>query len=388
MTPILLEPNSFKLDDRIGFLVDTLKAVVTEERNGKYEMSFQYPITGKWFDQINVGSLIMVKASDTNDVLQAFRVFKISRPLKGIVTYSCQHISYDLGGFPLAGFSAQDLTPQQAIQKALAESSLAQWFNTQSDITSTNSTTIEAPCSVRGLLGGMRGSILDVWGGEYEFNNRLITLHQARGTDNGVTIEYGKNMTSLQQESNISDTYTHILPYASYTVDGSDEPIYVFLPERVLALGIVGNPVTGANRALIMDFSDKFGENVTPTVTALREKARNWINNSGYGYTFPKVNIKVSFLPLWQTEEYKKIAPLEQVSLCDVVTVRYPALGVDIKTKVIQTVYNALTERYESITLGDLKESFASMYSSQVSAIQEIRTTFERSVIFLDDPIP
>lgn len=386
MTPILLEPDSFKLDDRIGFLVDALKALVTEERNGKYEMSFQYPITGKWFDQINVGSLIMVKPNDTTNVLQAFRVFKISRPLKGIVTYSCQHISYDLGGFPLAGFSAQDLTPQQAIQKALAEASLEQWFAVSSDISSTNSTTIEAPCSVRGLLGGMRGSILDVWGGEYEFNNRSIILHQARGADNGVTIEYGKNITSLQQESHISDTYSHVMPYASYTVDGSEEPVYVFLPERVLSLGIGGSPVTGANRALLMDFSDKFGENVTPTVSALRTKAKAWVSGTGYGYTFPKVNIKVSFLPLWQTEEYKNIAPLERVSLCDVVTVRYPALGVNVKTKVIKTVYNALTEKYESITLGDMKESFAAMYSSQVSAMKEMRESFERPVIFIDDP--
>lgn len=386
MTPILLEPNSFKLDDRIGFLVDTLKAVVTEERNGKYEMSFQYPITGQWFDNITDGSVIMVKPNDTAAALQAFRVFKISRPIKGIVTYSCQHISYDLGGFPLAGFTAQDLTPAQAIQKALSEASLAQWFMAQTDITSTNSTTIEGPCTVRGLLGGMRGSILDVWGGEYEFNNRMIILHQSRGSDNGVTIVYGKNMTSLQQESNISDTYTHVMPYASYTVEGSDEPNYVFLPEKVLSLGIGGSPATGANRALIMDFSDKFGDNVTPTVAQLRSKAQTWATGTGYGYTFPKTNIKVSFLPLWQTEEYKNIAPLERVSLCDVVTVKYPALGVNMKTKVIKTVYNALTEKYESITLGDMKESFASMYSSQVSAMQEIRASFERPIIFLDDP--
>lgn len=386
MTPILLEPNSFKLDDRIGFLVDTLKAVVTEERNGKYEMSFQYPITGQWFDNITDGSVIMVKPNDTAAALQAFRVFKISRPIKGIVTYSCQHISYDLGGFPLAGFTAQDLTPAQAIQKALSEASLAQWFIAQTDITSTNSTTIEGPCTVRGLLGGMRGSILDVWGGEYEFNNRMIILHQSRGSDNGVTIVYGKNMTSLQQESNISDTYSHVMPYASYTVEGTDEPIYVFLPERVLQLGIGGSPVTGANRALIMDFSDKFGDNVMPTVAQLRAKAQAWANGTGYGYTFPRTNIKVSFLPLWQTEECKNIAPLERVSLCDVVTVKYPALGVNMKTKVIKTVYNALTEKYESITLGDMKESFASMYSSQVSAMQEIRASYERPIIFIDDP--
>ena len=386
MTPILLEPNSFKLDDRIGFLVDTLKAVVTEERNGKYEMSFQYPIKGQWFDSITDGSVIMVKPNDTAAALQAFRVFKISRPIKGIVTYSCQHISYDLGGFPLAGFTAQDLTPAQAIQKALSEASLAQWFMAQTDITSTNSTTIEGPCTVRGLLGGMRGSILDVWGGEYEFNNRMIILHQSRGSDNGVTIVYGKNMTSLQQESNISDTYTHVMPYASYTVEGSDEPNYVFLPEKVLSLGIGGSPTTGANRALIMDFSDKFGDNVTPTVAQLRSKAQTWATGTGYGYTFPKTNIKVSFLPLWQTEENKNIAPLERVSLCDVVTVKYPALGVNMKTKVIKTVYNALTEKYESITLGDLKESFASMYSSQVSAMQEIRVSLDRPVIFIDDP--
>ncbi len=387
MIPILYDRDvGLKYDDNgIGFLPDTIKAVVTEERNGTYELSMQYPVSGKRYDQIGDGCLVKVKANHTS-VPQLFRIYKSSKPLKGIVTYSAQHISYDLGGFPLAGFTAQNVTAAQAIQKALTETPFSSYFSTQTDIATLNSTTIEGACTVRGLLGGMRGSILDVWGGEYEFNNRTIILHSARGADNGVTIEYGKNMTALQQESQIADTYSHIMPYASYTESEGGDPVYVFLPEKVLSNGINGVFAHGVNRALIMDFSDKFGEGVVPTISRLRTLANQWVSLYGLNYLSPKINIKVSFLPLAQTEEYKNIAPLETVSLCDTVTVRYPALGVNAKTKVIKTVYNALTEKYESITLGDMKESFAALMSTQISAVAQMRQSIDRPVFFITDP--
>ena len=327
MIPILYAKKTTNFNNNgLGFLKDAIKAAVTEERNGKYELSLQYPITGQWYSLITDGAIIKAKANETS-APQLFRVYKTSKPLKGIVTYSAEHISYDLNGLPLAGFSILNATPQMAITKALEETPLPHSFTAISDISTLNRTTITTPCSVRALLGGQTGSVLDVWGGEFEFDNFVVKLHNHRGANNGVSIEYGKNLKDIKQESNIAECYTHIMPYAVYNQDdgeGDSEEVYVYLTEKVMPLTAAGD--IGHYKAFIMDFSDRFGDDEIPTEEALRAKAAAYIAAADLGT--PKVNITVSFVQLWQTEEYKNIAPLERVSLCDTVAVRFSKLGV------------------------------------------------------------
>lgn len=372
MIPILYEKGTTDFSNNgLGFLKDATKATVTEERNGSYELSLQYPITGQWYELLGDGCIVKAKANETSKP-QLFRIYKTSKPLKGIVTYSAEHISYDLNGLPIAGFSITNATPQMAITRALEQTPLSHSFTAVSDISTLNRTSILTPCSVRALLGGQSGSVLDVWGGEYEFDNFVINLHAHRGKNNGVSIEYGKNLKDLKQESNIAECYTHIMPYAVYNNDdgeGNTEEVYVYLSERVLPLINAEN--VGHSKAFIMDFSDRFGDGETPTEEALRTKANAYIAAANLGA--PKINITVSFVQLWQTEEYKNIAPLERVSLCDTVAVRFSKLGVTASAKVIKTVYDALAERYDSIELGDAKSSFADTVNKQAAEIESVK---------------
>ncbi len=377
MIPILYAKNENTFTHNgIGFLKDATKCTVTEERNGSYECSLQYPITGQWYDQITEGCIIKAKANDTSE-LQLFRIYKSSKPLKGIVTYSAEHISYDLNGIPTLGFSVKNVTPQTAITRAIQDAGLPSAFTAISDISTLNSTTILTPCSVRAILGGQAGSVLDVWGGEFEFDNFVVKLHKHRGSDRGVSIEYGKNLKDLKQEANIADCYTHLMPYARYSVDGEgDEKIevYVYLSEKVLPLNSAEN--IGHSKAYIMDFTDRFGEGEEITEEALRAKATAYAAAAELGV--PKVNITVSFIQLWQTEEYKNIAPLERVMMCDTVAVRFSKLGVTASAKVIKTTYNTLEEKYDSVELGDAKSSFADTVNKQQAAIEEIKTSVQK----------
>lgn len=354
----------------IGFLVDAIKCTVNEERNGSYELSLQYPITGRWYDQITDGAIVKAKANETSE-LQLFRIYKSSKPLQGVVTYSAEHISYDLNGIPSLGLTVKNVTPQMAMTRAFSSAALSCPFTALSDISTLNSTTILTPCGLRSILGGQRGSILDVWGGEYEFDNFVVKLHAHRGQDNGVTIEYGKNLKDLKQESNITDCYTHLCPYAVYTAqdeNGDSREVYSYLPEKVIALPAAA--AIGHSKAYIMDFSDHFAEGEEFTEEALRAKATAYAAASKLGV--PKVNITVSFIQLWQTEEYKNIAPLERVKMCDTVTVRFSKLGVAATAKVIKTSYNALAEKYESITLGDAKSSLVDTVNKQNTEISNL----------------
>lgn len=377
MIPVLYNKSETTFTHNgVGLLSEAVKATVTEERNGSYELSLQYPITGHFYSEITEGAIIKAKANETSEP-QLFRIYKSSKPINGIVTYSAEHISYDLNGIPLLGFSIKNATPQMALTKAIEGAALPCPFTAYSNISTLNSTEILTPCSVRALLGGQTGSLLDVWGGEYEFDNFTVKLYLHRGKDNGVVIEYGKNLKDLKQESNIAECYTHLMPYAVYTVQdesGSSEEKYVYLAEKVIPLTEAED--IGHNKAFIMDFSDRFGGNEEITEEKLRAKATAYAAAADLGT--PKVNITVSFVQLWQTEEYKNIAPLERVKLCDTVTVRFSKLGVAATSKVIKTVYNSLQEKYESVTLGDAKSSFANTVNKQQEAIQEIKSSVKK----------
>lgn len=358
MIPILYKKNDELLTGSgVGFLRDTIKCTVTEERNGAYELEMQYPTSGVWFSELCEGALIKAKPNDTS-APQYFRIYKITRPIDRKVKCYAEHTSYDLTGYPLAGFTVIDATPAQAINKALSESGAPTEFAAESDIDTVNHTSTAKPCSVRALLGGQSGSILDVWGGEYEFDNFTIKLHRHRGKDTGVVIRYGKNLKNLQQESNISKCYTHILPYAvvqdASGTAGAETYIYL-AGEKTLQ--IAEQTAIGRKRVYLADLTDRFAEGETIDEATLRIKATAYAETCSLNV--PKISLTVDFVPLWQTEDYKDIAPLERVSLCDEVSVMFPELGVTAKSKVIKTVYDVLKERYEKIELGDAKSNFA-----------------------------
>ena len=367
MIPILYKKSDTNYTrNGAGFLTDILSCSVSEERNGEYECAFTYPIDGRLYSEIIEGDVIKAKANETSN-LQLFRIYSHSKPINGIVTFKAEHISYDANGIPIVGITATGVTPQAAITRAISAGAFASSFTAWSDISTLGNIDIKEPCSLRAALGGQQGSVLDVWGGEYEFDNYVIKLHQHRGADNGVTIEYGKNLTDVTQERNITETYTHIMPYAVYTSE-TDGDIVVTLTEKVLPLAIAEN--VGHQKAAIINFTDKFSENEPVTEQALRTKAAAFAQNSKLGT--PKVNIKASFVSLWQTEEYKNIAPLERVKLCDTVTVRFTKLGVSAKAKVIKTVYDTITERYTSVEIGDVQSNFSDTVIAQNKAITDL----------------
>lgn len=332
----------------VGRLADATSCKVQEDRNGAFTLSMTYPISGIHYAAIVIGGCIKAKPNELADP-QLFRIYHISKPLNGVVTIDAQHISYDLSKAVVKPFTAKGIT---AVTSGMISNMIGGiGFSFSSDINNGDSQfTNDHPQSFRALLGGQEGSVLDVFGGEYEFNNEKVILHAHRGSDNGVTIRYGKNLTSVQQDENIENTYTAVYPY----VLNSDQETIAGDLQTVIS--------TSEPKVLALDLSSEFQktgtEETTPTAAEINAKAQKYIKANNIGV--PKVSLDVSFVQLWQTEEYKDIAPLERVSLCDTVTVKYEKLGVDAKAKVITTVYDVLAERYDSITLGDAKSSLAS----------------------------
>ena len=347
MIAVLYEQNETNFTNNgIGRLVDAISCEVHEEINGLYELTLTYPKDGQYADQLTERRFILAKPNQTSSP-QPFRIYKITKQLKRLVV-NAQHLSYDLNGFPVNPFNATGVVP--ALTGLVTNSMLTCPFTTWTDITNTTSSYAQAlPASFRERLGGVRGSILDAFGGEFEWDMFTVKLHAHRGSDNGVTIRYGKNLTEFENERSNEAFYTGALAYweeddvvvqgtIQYITDHSTYP-----NERIMILEA--------------DFDDP------PTQEQLDNYAADYIARNNIGRPF-KDNLKINFVPLWQTEEYKNIAPLERVSLGDTVHVIYDEFNVSMK--VISYYFDVLTERYTEMELGTKKASLASTISDPI----------------------
>ena len=366
MIPVLYAANATDFSSfGHGALTDTISCEITEERNGVFECLLKYPVSGQHYGLITKECIIKAKPNDTA-ADQAFRIYRITKPLNGIVTIYGQHISYDLANVPVLPFSTESRSPQRILSQLLAGDTR---FTGWTDYSDAKAFSVTQPKSVRACLGGTEGSMLSKWYGEFEWDNFTVKFHSHRGQKTGVVIEYGKNLTALEQDEDSSGVYTALLPYAVYTPEGADTETVVTLPE--VTLPIVTSEIVRA-KTLIMDFSDQFDGVVTED--ALRAKANSYIKANPLGATIPTV--KVSFEPLWKQPEYSAL--LERVNLCDTVTIRHSLLGVSVSAMVIETVYDTLAERYVSISLGQSKSSMITTISEVQSSVDKVESTVGR----------
>ena len=350
MTPILLKADA---KTKIGWLSECTVCEVTEERNGVYELELVYPIGATHANDIVPDCYIKAKPNQTS-ANQLFHIYKVSKPINGEFTVYAEHVSYILSGYPVQTVSVSG-NAQAAINAILtaAKNQLgkATGFKVATtDITLSSSINL-SNVSARAALGGVEGSVLYTYGGEYEFDNYTIKLHKSRGKDNGVRIAYGKNMTELKCDVDMSASYTGIFGYVK-TDDVNLTSSYN-----------VTNTSGISTRILARDFSSDFGSN-TPTQSSLDAAVKKYAEDNDINSI--KASVTVSFVNLEQSPEYANIAPLETVNLCDTVTIYHKELGVNIKAKVIKTVYDTIAEKYTKIELGSARTNMSSIISQTV----------------------
>ena len=365
MIPILYDKTETTFTSNgIGRLTDCLRCIVTEARNGIYECEFDYPISGERYDDIQEGQIIAVTHDDNGDI-QPFDIYHRTAPIDGIVTFYARHISYRQIGITVEPFTASGIS--NAITAIGTNSFGGNPFTYSTDKTTAGDYAVKVPTSAKALLGGEEGSLLDVFGaGEYEFDKFNVHLWARRGTDTSVEIRYGKNLSDIEHDVDYSDSYNGIVPYwFGAETDENDQVVetLVMLPE--VAIMASGAPYDGRDTILPLDLSGDFPEQ--PTASDLRTLATDKLNAANT--LLPLENIRVSFVQLWQTDEYKNVAPLQKVGLCDTVSVIYPELGVGKTTiKIIKTVYNTLLDRYDEMELGEPLTSYAAIVTANDSA--------------------
>lgn len=337
MKPILFPPTATAFTSHgLGALSDCSSAVVEEERNGSFDLTFTVPITGRHFDEIEDRSLVLARPNPYADP-QPFRVYRQTKPINGLVTFYAHHISYDLDGIPVAPFSATSAA--QAVQLIKQKSLVDNPFTFYTNLQSNGSLAPKVPTVVRGLLGGSRGSLIDVYGGEFEFDGFQVKLLQARGENRGVKFRYGKNLVDLKQERNIEAVYTAVLPFWAQ----NDQLVQGSIRQAPGSFNFV--------RVFPLDLSQQFDGQ--PTVAQLDAAGDAYITRNKI--STPKVSLSVSIVPPGSLG----LGSLEEVHPWDTVLVQFDSLGVDAEAQVVSYKFDVLTERYLSLELGDRRSSIA-----------------------------
>lgn len=316
------------------------RCLVTEERNGAYELEMDVPITDKHYADLELGRLILVKPNPYENP-EPFRIYQISRPMSGLVTVNAAHISYDLSKIADKPFTATTISQTMSRLKSYAADTCPFTFSTDKSVT--KDFKVATPRSIRSLLAGSEGSVLDVYGtGEWKFTGYTCYLYLNRGQNRGVTIRYGKNLTDLKQEENNATVYSKLYPFWA-----DSEGNLVTLSEVTLDINANGNGT------LVYDMSDRW--DTAPTMADLRTAAQAYIDNNDLGT--PVVNLTLSFVQISQLIR-------DAIYLCDTLSVEFPALGVSAQAKVIKTVYDVLLDRYNTIEVGSVKKTFAQTIAS------------------------
>ena len=345
----------------LGGLPDAIEATVTHEINGQYEFFMRYPVTGLHYEDLISGRIIMAAPDDLTDE-QPFRIYRITKPLNGIVSVYARHLCYDMQGIIVEPFTAGSMTEAfQTIPTVCTPSSPITLSTTR---TVASGITLEEPRPLWKLLGGQAGSLLDVYGGEWEFDKDDAKLVTHLGMDRGVSIRYGKNMTEMEQDATIESSYSGVYPYWY----DEESNTLVTLTEKYVT--VAGSVVS--DRVMILDCSSDFDD--APTEAQLRTRAQNYITNNSVG------NVKAS----WKISFVDTTEGLDRIMLGDTLHVYYERLDVNATARAVKTEYNVLQGRYKSITVGKVKQNLASIIvenqEKTEEGFKEIKSDFETAV--------
>lgn len=372
MIPILFEKNTVDFSTLgLGALSDCVTATCKRALNGMDEIAITYPDNGIRVNDLQHSRIIFAQPEYKKDA-QPYEIYEITKPVKGLISIYARHIRGRASYIPVMPFSASSLAETLAkIPDYCAEENP---FTFWTDKSVTANFRLSTPASLGNVLGGMEGSILDVYGGEYEFDMFTIKLWNRRGVDRGVTLRYGKNITDATQEESIDSTITGICPFWD---DG--EGHLVTLPEKVVHSSNASN--FPFNRTIPYDFSERFDDQ--PTEAQLRAAATAYISKSGIGV--PKVSLTVSFEHLAQYAEYKDRAILETVNLGDTVRVIFERLDVDSSARIVQTEYDILNEKYKKVSIGNVRANLGTAIKEAVEdakdqSIGQMKSNLEKAI--------
>ena len=394
MRPILFNKNETAFDTYGLGELNVTKGTVTRERNGNYTLYAEIPVNDPATATLEKEMKLKADAG-LRTKNQTFEISRIVKDSSNIAKIYGQHISHKLEYMAVVNgraFSGSAFTAL-AIWHNATIGDLR--FDVWSDIQTTGKGVFDISKmeNARQALGGVEGSILDIYGGEYEFDNMTVRLHKQLGRTAPTVLEYGRNILSAELDETIESAYTSVLPFATYTPDKPEgdtsdsqpDPVTVTLPENYVDSKY--KALYAHRRIKVVDFSSEFKSDSKskdiPTPDKLRKIANDYMERNEIGK--PKINIKIEYADLARTLDYADRGWIEEVELCDIVPVYYPQIGLTDETLKITTItYDFVNERNESVEFGDIgtnvRATMQSGLAGRVDDIAKAQQDFENSL--------
>lgn len=394
MRPILFNKNEQSFDTYGLGELNVTKGTVTRERNGNYTLYAEIPVNDPMVAILEKEMKLKADAG-LRTKNQTFEISRIVKDSSNIVKIYGQHISHKLEYMALRNATAFAGSAYSAlgIWKGALIGDLR--FDVWSDIQTTGKGVFDISKmeNARQALGGVEGSILDIYGGEYEFDNMTVRLHKQLGRTAPTVLEYGRNILSAESDETIESAYTSVLPFATYTPDKPEgdtsdsqpDPVTVTLPENYVDSKY--KDLYAHRRIKVVDFSSEFksdGKNKDiPTPDKLRKMATDYMDRNAIGK--PKFNTKIEYADLAKTLDYADNGWIEEVELCDIVPVYYPQIGLADESLEITTItYDFVNERNESVEFGDIgtnvRATMQNGLAGKVDDIAKAQQAFEDSL--------
>ena len=394
MRPILFNKNEQSFDTYGLGELNVTKGTATRERNGNYTLYAEIPVNDPMVAILEKEMKLKADAG-LRTKNQTFEISRIVKDSSNIVKIYGQHISHKLeymglvNGRPFSGSAFTAL----AIWHNATIGDLR--FDVWSDIQTTGKGVFDISKmeNARQALGGVEGSILDIYGGEYEFDNMTVRLHKQLGRTAPTVLEYGRNILSAESDETIESSYTSVLPFATYTPDklegdtsdSQPDPITVTIPENYVDSKY--KALYAHRRIKVVDFSSEFKSDSKskdiPTPDKLRKLATDYMEHNAIGK--PKINIKIEYADLAKTLDYADNGWIEELELCDIVPIYYPQIGLTDETAKVTTItYDFINERNESVEFGDIgtnvRATMQSGLAGRVDDIAKAQQDFENSL--------
>lgn len=383
MRPILFNKNEQAFDTYGLGELNVTKGNVTRERNGNYTLYAEIPVNDPMVASLEKEMKLKADAG-LRTKNQTFEISRIVKNSSNLVKIYGQHISHKLEYIVLRNATAFSGTAYNAlgIWKGALIGDLT--FDVWSDIQTTNKGVFDISKmeNARLALGGVEGSILDLYGGEYEFDNMTVRLHKQLGRTAPTVLEYGRNILSAESDESIESSYTSVLPFATYTPDKPEgdtsdsqpDPITVTIPENYVDSKY--KSLYAHRRIKVVDFSSEFStdskKKEIPNADKLRKLASDYMERNAIGK--PKINTKIEYVDLAKTLDYADRAWIEELELCDIVPIYYPQIGLTDETAKVTTItYDFVNERNESVEFGDIGTNVrATMQSGLAGKVDDI----------------
>lgn len=349
MIPILFSHDATSFTTHgIGDLMETTACESIVNAEGEYELELQYPADGPMIPNLLINNIIVAKVDDHGSK-QAFRIYGISKAINSLVTVKCQHLSYDLSCAPTMHYESTTCSNALFELKTHAVGGIADPFSFHTDIPDSQQAEnqdrkfkMEEATTVRAALLDGDDSIKGCWGGDLVFDNYSVSLLKVAGADRGVLVEYGIDLMEMEQEENISEMITGVLPYWKGREEGDDADA-----EDKIIYGTIqyASGTFQRQRIIPLNVTEYYPNNTSsPTTAEIEQTARDWMQANEVGQ--PVINLTLSYAHL------KK-----DVRLHDAITVRFVKIGIDVKAKVISYKYDVLKERCIEVEVGSVKPS-------------------------------